>query len=233
MEFLNNQWTIGIGGGIFSGIIVTLISRFLFNKKDNKEYNQNVRSANNEVIYALRPTISENYFPETNIILALIEANSRKFKVNSKDMYTMKQIAQEMTKEIMDTSFISYQKKDELFNHLIPLYSYNQVEELKEDFNSRVEFSDYRRRLINLTTVLMGVLTSILTIFVVLFPEFDNIWWGVNHLSSGTTYDRYFFSLILALMLTIMPVMLYTTKKIISREKSKLKNQTSDNESKI
>ena len=107
----NNPWFIGIAGGILSGIIVTFISRALFKKKDSKEYNQNVRSANNEVIYALRPTISESSFPNKEVIEALIKANSRKFQVNSNDMYNTREIAEEITKEIMDTSFYHVQKK--------------------------------------------------------------------------------------------------------------------------
>lgn len=59
MDILNNAWVVGIGGGILSGLIVTVITRYLFSKKENSEYMQKVSSVNREIIYALRPGISE------------------------------------------------------------------------------------------------------------------------------------------------------------------------------
>jgi len=53
-QFLNNPWTIGIGGGVFSGLLVTLITRYLFSRKENREYLQKIVTANHE-------GISKNY----------------------------------------------------------------------------------------------------------------------------------------------------------------------------
>ncbi len=53
------RWAIGIGGGILSGLIVAYISRLIFSKRDNREYAQKILQANNEVLYAVRPGISE------------------------------------------------------------------------------------------------------------------------------------------------------------------------------
>jgi hypothetical protein len=44
MDFFGNEWVIGIGGGVLSGLLVTLITRYLFSKKDDKEYAQNLGS---------------------------------------------------------------------------------------------------------------------------------------------------------------------------------------------
>ena len=56
---LNNGWVVGIGGGILSGLIVAWLTRTLFSKKDQKELAINISSANREILYAIRPEISE------------------------------------------------------------------------------------------------------------------------------------------------------------------------------
>ena len=38
LDFLQNQWVVGIGGGIISGIIVFFITKWLFQRKDNSKY---------------------------------------------------------------------------------------------------------------------------------------------------------------------------------------------------
>ena len=106
MDIFNNSWVIGIGGGILSGLIVTLITRYLFSKKDNKEYAQKVSTVNREVVYALRPGISEGHIPDNEVLASLINATARRYKVERGDVYQAKQIAEELIKDIMDSSFI-------------------------------------------------------------------------------------------------------------------------------
>jgi len=74
MQILNNPWVIGIGGGVISGFVVMLITRHLFSRRDNREYNQRVVTANQEVIYAIRPGISEGVIPSQNVVASLIDA---------------------------------------------------------------------------------------------------------------------------------------------------------------
>lgn len=173
MDIFNNAWVVGIGGGILSGLIVTWISRIIFSKKENSIYVQNLQSANNEVIYALRPAISENKFPSIEIISALIEANSRKFKVKRQDMYSIKQLSEELTKEIMDTSFISYDKKEELFQHLVNLYK-EGVNEIKDTVvvKNNMEVQEYKKRLLNAATGIIGSMTTVAFFVITMFSYY-------------------------------------------------------------
>ena len=106
MEVFNNAWVIGIGGGILSGLIVTLITRYIFSKKDNKEYAQKISTVNREVIYALRPGISEGHIPDNEVLSSLVNATARKYKVERSDAYQAKQIAEELIKEIPKEAMI-------------------------------------------------------------------------------------------------------------------------------
>jgi len=59
MGWLNNQWVIGIGTSIISGFLVFFFTRKFFTEKQNREYDQKIRTANNEILYAVRPLIVE------------------------------------------------------------------------------------------------------------------------------------------------------------------------------
>lgn len=54
-DLIANPWIVGIGGGVISSLIVFFITKFFLSKKENKEYEQKVRLATNEVVYAVRP----------------------------------------------------------------------------------------------------------------------------------------------------------------------------------
>lgn len=124
MELLDNPWVIGIGGGILSGLFVAWITRLIFSKRDNKEYLQKLRAANQEVIYAIKPGISEGVIPTPEIVNHLISATSRRYDVDSELMYNVNEIASELIKEVMDSSFISASTKQEFcekLSNLIPV----------------------------------------------------------------------------------------------------------------
>jgi hypothetical protein len=118
VEILSNPWFIGIGGGILSGLIVTVISRALLSRRDDREYAQKVLGANREVVYAVRPGISEGLVPTVDVLDSLVEATSRKYGVDRKDLYRPFEIAQELMKEVMDSSFISAKTKEDYCTRL-------------------------------------------------------------------------------------------------------------------
>ena len=98
MDVLNNTWIVAIDGGILSGLIVTFITRYLFSKKDNREYAQKVSAVNHEVVYALRPRIVEGHLSNTEVLLSLINTTTRKYKIDKNDVYKPKQIVEELIK---------------------------------------------------------------------------------------------------------------------------------------
>ncbi len=171
MQILNNPWVIGIGGGILSGFIVTFVSRAILSRRDRREYNQKVLSANREIIYAIRPGISEGHIPDNGVAEALMKATARKYGVDSKDLYTPPEIAQELTKEVMDSSFISSKTKGEYcakLSTLSPVCSEDNVNELvKSDGDRSLKGSsgieDYRSRMVTMMSMMMGILAAMMT----------------------------------------------------------------------
>jgi hypothetical protein len=108
---INNPWFIGIATGVIAAGLIWLVSRLFLSKKDSREYIQKVTSANRDIIIAIRPGISEGQIPSRPILEALINSTVRRYSVSSADLYNPTQVAEELIKEVMDTSFLSSAQK--------------------------------------------------------------------------------------------------------------------------
>jgi hypothetical protein len=176
LEIFNNEWVVGIGGGILSGLVVTFITSKIFSKRENREYIQNVTAANREIIYALRPGISEGYIPSEEVLSSLVTATARKYSINRSDAFTPKQIAEELIKEILDSSFISTSVKNQYcdtLSHLVkePAQEAEDTEFLRE---LRVIEAGYRSRMTRTMSMMLGFVTSGVSMFMVMQQFFDD-----------------------------------------------------------
>ncbi|MCF6295797.1 MAG: hypothetical protein L3J25_08920 [Flavobacteriaceae bacterium] len=113
-EILNNPWITGIGGGIISSLIVYFVTRYAFNKKEKKEYNQKIETANNEILYAVRPLIIEKKIPSDEIFTSIRLSTAKKYGVQPEDLYSEYSISNDLINEIMNNSFLSSDQKIEL-----------------------------------------------------------------------------------------------------------------------
>ncbi len=180
MEWINNPWVVGIGGGALSGLLVTFASRALLSRRDRREYVQKLLSANREVIYALRPGISEGHIPDRRVIDALINATARKYAVDQGDLYGPTQVGEELTKEIMDSSFISASTKQEYCNQLeslalLPPTPRELAEGVAEPRPSpRSDLAVYRSRMVTMMSGMLGVMTALMTVVFVFSDVFES-----------------------------------------------------------
>lgn len=113
MEWFNDPWVIGIGGGILSGLIVTGVSRWLFSGRDRRELSAKITSANREVVYSIRQGIPEDRVPTREIVEALISSTARKYSIPPTELNQPEEVAADLVKEVMDSSFISAEKKEQ------------------------------------------------------------------------------------------------------------------------
>lgn len=161
MDILSNAWVVGIVGGVLSSLIVAVITRKIFSKRDDKEYFQKVQSADREVLYAIRPGISEGLIPNKEIIDHLIEATARKYSVEVSAMLNLAAISSELIKEVMDSSFISAQIKQdfcERLSTLKPEVSENKITESVKETHSR---DRYRGQMVAMMATMAGLTTAI------------------------------------------------------------------------
>ena len=162
LGILGNPWVVGIGAGILSGLVVAFVSRFVFSHRDQKEYLQRIALANNDILYAIRPGISEKCLPPVQIVRAMISATAWKYHVDESSMYDLNEISSELIKEVMDSSFISQNLKKE-FCEILTSVKEPEVVERSTLSGSELEVSTrYRRQLVLTMGILVGALTGAL-----------------------------------------------------------------------
>jgi len=168
---LSNSWFVGIAGGILSGLIVTVITRYIFSRRDNREYAQKIAAVNREVVYALRPGISEGYIPDEAVLSSLINATARKYRVSRDDVFRPKQIAEELIKEIMDSSFISSDTKQTYCETLAHLVEEPEIEfDIKAlQVEKSLLESDYRSRMASRMSFTLGLTAAMITMSMAFF----------------------------------------------------------------
>ena len=186
LGFLNNPWFIGIVGGVFSGLATTWIGRKVFSGKDKKEYLQKVDATNREIVYSLRSAISDNVSHNHDVIISLMSATARKNGVLLKDIYTIKEITEDLIKEVMDSSFIPSSYKKAFCEKLTELYlpSNTSTNVTHGNFNESKgkEISSTKREetVITTATGLLGVMVAMLTLIFTLVQSKNDILQSIN-----------------------------------------------------
>lgn len=208
-DWLNNTWIAGIGTGLLSGLLVTLITNRLFSKRDEKELARNIEAANREIIYALRSEVSEDQVPKIDVVEALINSTARRYKLEARHLLKPKQIAEELIKEIMDSSFISSTTKNAFCESLKSLMPREEtavdqkIQKENEVFVARVE---YRERMIMLFSMTLGSITALATLF-------TSIRSTLTTSPLGRVFESLFpMTMILAVVVVIMNIMIAAMK---------------------
>lgn len=201
MSWYGNSWIVGIVSGIPSGIFVNWISRYTLGRRENREYLQKTIGANREVIYALRPGISENQIPTPQVLGSLINSTARRYSVEPKDLYTPQEIAEELVKEVMDSSFISSAQKAEFCGKLAQLRSNTSEASLDPKYkdHNEVLLATYRIQLTERLSTYLGFLTTVLA---VVFSVFGLAKVRSAH-QAAQVPGRHFFDLLPALLAVI------------------------------
>ncbi|MBL0477686.1 hypothetical protein JD489_10235 [Aeromonas veronii] len=166
MEFLSNPWVVGIVGGVLSGLLVTLITRYLFSKRERREYLQKVATANNEIIYAIRPAIAEKVIPSNHMLEALFSATARKYSVDEADLYSKVGLANELMKEVMDNTFLSSQQKVEFCDLLSTL---KEARKSGPEVHRVVEYVRVNRGNSSDTSAMLGLVTAMMAVVTTMF----------------------------------------------------------------
>jgi hypothetical protein len=232
-ELLTNSWVVGIVGGVLSGLFVTWISRIIFSKKDNKEYFQKILQANKEVIYAIRPTISEGEIPSKAIFESLIASNSIKYGIETQDMFSIEQICDRLIKEVMDSSFISSKVKTEYCQQLLLIKEEIIGEKVKREKtvgnkngvhreNASLSAFQYRQRLVTYMTTLLGMMATLMTFLLTVFSK-DDIFLSSNF------FDKEYFILFPAIFVSFLILLMFTMLTVLTKFKKKLEKDSEEN----
>lgn len=140
MDLISNPWVIGIGTGFISGLLVYWITNLIVHKKVNKEYQQSLRAANNEILYTIRPLIVDKVLPPIPVVRSLLGATARKYNVNQKDLYTIGLLVDDLTKEVLENPFLTSEVRMSYCTVLLQLVN----EELKDISDQEIEVKSNR-----------------------------------------------------------------------------------------
>ncbi|HAT7731445.1 TPA: hypothetical protein JAX37_003316 [Enterobacter cloacae] len=167
-NFINNSWFVGIVGGILSGLATTWIGRKIFSEKDKKEYISKVNATNREIVFSLRSAISDNIHHDHKIIRSLMAATARKNGVLLSDIYSIKEVTEDLIKEVMDSSFIPSEYKKKYCEGLTRTYLTEDLNKKREALSQELKdslllYSSRRESIITTSTALLGIMVTVLT----------------------------------------------------------------------
>lgn len=176
---LTNSWFIGI----ISGIIATVIFNLVINVFGKKEYTNNIKKVNLEVVTLLLPTTIAERIPDNEIIKAILNSTAKKYSVRLEDIISVNQIYNDLIREVYSTNLLSMEKKQSITLTLNELKM--QINNSKSDIKSP-ELYELRR--IKLFTYLY--VTGISLIFYITYYDKLNGNLSVDALKSLSEYDK-------------------------------------------
>lgn len=216
MDILNNPWVTGIGGGIISSLIVFFVTKYLFSKKENKEYQQKIKTANNEILYSIRPLVIEKKLPTEDIISAIKISIAKKYGIKQDDLYTDFSLYNDLVMEIMENSFLSSEQKLEFFELLKKMRNEQNSKEkievvyIQEKNNTNSKYSSMLLALSSFTMVL------ITTLYIT--KEIEN--YNINIIEENIS---------LLLLATLVPILAMTITSLYGIVKKNIKQTKVEN----
>lgn len=179
-------------------------------KKENKEYEQKVRLATNEVVYAVRPLVIDKAIPANDILAALRSAIAVKYGVKVSDVIGIKQLVCILVLEILSNSFLNSSQKNEYCNLLMTM-----KDEPKQTPSNDVHKRKSERNLY--ISMMLSLLSFIAVLEIVLASKEKNV-------ENVEVYKQGFFLIISALMfiLGFTTFTLYILKERLKNRKIEL-----------
>ena len=164
MASLGSPWFLGLILGILGGSLTALLVNLLFAWPEKHAYAQRLAAANRKVIDALKPNILEGETPKLEMVKSLLSAMARKHSVAASDMHSIADIAETLTQEVMEASFIPASTKTDFCRRLTNLKNAFEAEaQAPEKQDTLVVYTTaarYRRQ----TAITLGLSVGLLTI---------------------------------------------------------------------
>lgn len=117
-NIMNNQWVVNIGTGMVVYIITTIISKVILNKATDNEKQKQIQKANNEIIRILKPYVVEKNILTEIIINSVKKSVAREYNLLPEEIYSVKDICEELTREILQSAYVDNQTKTEYISYL-------------------------------------------------------------------------------------------------------------------
>lgn len=142
-ELLNNSWVIGIGGGLISAIVSSVLAYLITWCLTTVMRRKRVGDANQFLINHLRSYIIKGIIPSDTLANALRANAAKKFKVKESDLLSLPSLIAEIATEIVD---IAYLQEADQMRYLENIDTYlsehrEQIEDKKESVRQMLSVS--------------------------------------------------------------------------------------------
>jgi len=186
LSILSNQWVVGIGAGIISGVIVYFITRWLFGRKDNSKHIEQINLANEEIIRVLRPYVAEEGLPNKDIVNAILASTARKYNLQQNEVYSIRVVCEELIKETLENVYVSCSKKQEysksINDYILEVEKtlndtdLNNFAKLQLELSSMQKRNEYKNRYLSYISAILSIFVCIITAFGIIFSkEFSSV----------------------------------------------------------
>jgi len=217
LSFLSNQWVVGIGAGIISGIIVYFTTRWLFGRKDNSKHIEQITLANEEIIRVLRPYVAEEGLPNKDIVNAILSSTARKYNLQQNEVYSIRVVCEDLIKETLENVYVSCSKKQEYsksINDYIleieqPLSDTDLSNSAKLQFvlSSMQKKNEYKNRYLSYVSAILSIFVCIITASGIVFSK------EISSFSFSNDFDIVSIAAIVSSIMVVTVIfVLYTTR---------------------
>jgi hypothetical protein len=174
MNWFQDPWVVGIGGGIVSGLVVFFLTKWLFSNQGKRELGRKIALANQEIVLAVRQGIPENTVPAPEVLEALIKATARKHSLRPEELYGPSEVAQDLIKEVMDSSFISAETKEAYCKRLAQLDKTPEEPETEAVRKEALRWSSFRSSQTAFLSLALGISAAAMSGTMVVFLTRNN-----------------------------------------------------------
>lgn len=148
-QIMNNNWVISL----LTGLTATVLIDFFKSIKKRKEYVNRIELVEDEFLTFLKSLIVQNEQPESKSIQRYLNGVAIKYKVKFDDVSNIEGIINKLTKDILDSQFLNFDKKlafclkvEELFSLYNSSIDTNATtNESKTELYFKLNFYRYRR----------------------------------------------------------------------------------------
>lgn len=163
-NLIENEWFVGIVGGIISGIIVYFLTSYIVERKKKIEHRKNIVLSNNAVLSVLKPHIANSGLPSINQLKAIISSVSRQYGVNTSEMKTIGMFYEDLIFEFVANVYIPNSIKEKNIENLLEkIESFNLMEHNSATDESHSKSKSYAAQK---TGAIVGMFATIFSILI-------------------------------------------------------------------
>lgn len=152
----------------FVGLLFYFLSQRSLSKRENSEYKQRVQLAKNDILFGIRPTITEDFIPTKETMESLIASTSIKHTVNIKDVFSVNSLINELIREVMESAFISSKLKKEYCENLAKLKISDAIQDHTHEESKKGVIIGIDRKTTSLISFLITLIVTIITFLLIL-----------------------------------------------------------------